>query len=45
MVKSDVASMANGLEVRCPFLDHRLVEFAAAIPAGMKRDAAGGSGS
>jgi asparagine synthase (glutamine-hydrolysing) len=42
MVKSDVASMANSLEVRCPFLDHRLAEFAATIPSGMKRDTAGG---
>ena len=42
MVKVDVASMAHGLEVRCPLLDHELVEFAAAIPAALKRDAAGG---
>ena len=42
MVKSDVASMANGLEVRCPFLDHRLAEFAATIPSAMKRDSDGG---
>ncbi|MBN1816601.1 MAG: asparagine synthase (glutamine-hydrolyzing) [Sedimentisphaerales bacterium] len=36
MVKTDVASMANGLEVRSPFLDHRLVEYAASIPSTMK---------
>lgn len=42
MVKADVASMANSLEVRCPFLDHRLAEFAAAIPSAMKRDHDGG---
>jgi len=42
MVKSDVASMASGLEVRCPFLDPPLAEFAASIPSGMKRDAGGG---
>jgi asparagine synthase (glutamine-hydrolysing) len=42
MVKSDVASMANSLEVRCPFLDHRLAEFAATIPSAMKRDHDGG---
>ena len=42
MVKSDVASMANSLEVRSPFLDHRLVEFAATVPRAMKRDASGG---
>jgi asparagine synthase (glutamine-hydrolysing) len=42
MVKSDEAPMANSLEVRCPFLDHWPVEFAAAIPSGMKRDDGGG---
>lgn len=30
--KVDVASMANSLEVRAPFLDHELSEFAASIP-------------
>ncbi|MEW6260542.1 MAG: asparagine synthase (glutamine-hydrolyzing) [Thermodesulfobacteriota bacterium] len=39
MVKTDVASMANSLEVRCPFLDHELVEFAASIPSIFKRNA------
>lgn len=42
MVKVDVASMAVSLEVRCPLLDHSVVEFAAAIPSALKRDAAGG---
>ena len=42
MVKVDVASMAHGLEVRSPFLDHEFVEFAATIPASLKRDAEGG---
>lgn len=42
MVKSDIASMANSLEVRCPFLDHELLEFAATIPSHFKRDASGG---
>ncbi len=42
MVKVDVASMANSLEVRCPLLDHTLVEFAATIPSAMKRDGSGG---
>lgn len=38
MTKTDIASMANSLEVRCPFLDHPLVEFAAAIPSALKRN-------
>ena len=42
MVKSDIASMANSLEVRCPFLDHELVEFAATIPSHFKHDGTGG---
>lgn len=42
MTKTDVASMANSLEVRCPLLDHELVEFAARIPSRWKRDDTGG---
>jgi asparagine synthase (glutamine-hydrolysing) len=42
MVKTDVASMANSLEVRCPFLDHPFVEFAATIPSALKRNGTGG---
>jgi asparagine synthase (glutamine-hydrolysing) len=42
LVKTDIASMANSLEVRCPFLDHELVEYAASIPSWLKRDALGG---
>ena len=34
--KVDIASMAHSLECRQPFLDHRLVEFAAQIPANLK---------
>ena len=34
--KTDKASMAVGLEVRVPFLDHELVEFAATIPSKYK---------
>jgi asparagine synthase (glutamine-hydrolysing) len=36
-VKMDIASMANSLEVRAPFMDHKIVEFAAKLPADFKR--------
>lgn len=42
MVKMDIASMANGLEVRSPFLDYEFVEFAASIPSYMKRNGSEG---
>jgi asparagine synthase (glutamine-hydrolysing) len=36
LVKMDIATMANSLEARVPFLDHVLMEFAAGIPSGLK---------
>jgi asparagine synthase (glutamine-hydrolysing) len=36
LVKSDRISMAHSVEVRPPFLDHRIVEFANRIPASLK---------
>jgi asparagine synthase (glutamine-hydrolysing) len=36
LVKVDRASMANSLEVRCPLLDHKLMELAAQIPSTLK---------
>ncbi|MDD5136889.1 MAG: asparagine synthase (glutamine-hydrolyzing) [Candidatus Omnitrophica bacterium] len=36
LVKVDIASMANSLEARSPFLDHKLMEFAAGLPAQYK---------
>jgi len=37
LTKDDRASMATSLELRVPFLDHTLVEFAAACPAHLKQ--------
>jgi asparagine synthase (glutamine-hydrolysing) len=36
LVKTDRMTMANSLEARCPFLDHRLLEFACQIPSALK---------
>jgi asparagine synthase (glutamine-hydrolysing) len=36
LVKVDIATMANSLEARSPFLDHTLMEFAARIPSRLK---------
>jgi len=42
LFKVDMMSMANKLEVRTPFLDHKLVEFAFALPAPWKTDGKSG---
>ncbi len=36
LVKVDRASMANSLEVRCPLLDHKLMELIARMPPSLK---------
>jgi asparagine synthase (glutamine-hydrolysing) len=36
LVKVDIASMACSLEARSPFLDHKVIEFAASLPESLK---------
>ena len=36
LTKVDRASMANSLEVRCPLLDHKLMELIARMPSSLK---------
>jgi asparagine synthase (glutamine-hydrolysing) len=42
LIKADKMTMANGLELRVPFLDHKLVEFAATLPNASKIHGKGG---
>jgi asparagine synthase (glutamine-hydrolysing) len=36
LIKADKMTMANAVELRVPFLDHRVVEFAATVPSNVK---------
>ena len=42
LLKADKMTMANALELRVPFLDHKLVEFAAQLPDSMKLEGSTG---
>jgi asparagine synthase (glutamine-hydrolysing) len=42
LIKADKMTMANGLELRVPFLDHKMVEFAATLPNASKAGGRGG---
>jgi len=42
LTKVDIASMACGLECRCPLLDHELVEFSLSLPARWRIGPSGG---
>jgi|YelNatPaOPRAMG01_1025707.scaffolds.fasta_scaffold00769_5 asparagine synthase (glutamine-hydrolysing) len=33
---TDIMGMANSIEIRCPFIDHRIIEFALSIPDAYK---------
>jgi asparagine synthase (glutamine-hydrolysing) len=37
LMKVDIASMANGLEVRCPFLDRDVVDLALRLPTSVRK--------
>jgi len=37
LTKVDIASMANGLEVRCPFLDRKVVDLALQMPTQLRK--------
>ncbi|MDD2805784.1 MAG: asparagine synthase (glutamine-hydrolyzing) [Elusimicrobiales bacterium] len=43
MTKMDIASMANSLETRSPFLDHKVLEFAFQLPGNLKLKGLGGT--
>ena len=36
LIKADKMTMANSIELRVPLLDHRVLEFAASLPPGLK---------
>jgi len=35
-VNTDASAMANAVEIRSPFLDHKIIEFAASLPTNMR---------
>ncbi|HNW42950.1 MAG TPA: asparagine synthase (glutamine-hydrolyzing) [Elusimicrobiales bacterium] len=43
MTKMDIASMANSLEARSPFLDHKVLEFGFRLPGNLKLKGLGGT--